>query len=249
MKHILNILILSILIGSQYSADAQTQFISTGKIEFEQKVNMHKRVGDGMWADEMKRRLPQFSTTYFDLRFNEHESTYKIGKEVGDDPWKKMWGGGDEDNDITYNNYDSGHTITTKQVFEKLYRLDDSLMNIEWKIGNDTRDIAGFTCRKAVGKFFDSLYVVAFYTEEILCPAGPGNYHGLPGMILGIAIPRFSTTVFATKLELTALKPTEIAPSPKGKKVSRNDMFAQVKEVFKRWDSDQWQKYFWQTVL
>jgi GLPGLI family protein len=248
MKYILS-LILLVHLATGYEASAQTQFITTGKIEFEQKVNMHKRVGEGMWADEMKRKLPQFSTTYFDLRFDENESTYRAGKEVADDPWKKMWGGGDDGNDVIYNNFDSGHTISTKQVFEKLYRLDDSLLNIEWKIGNDTREIAGFTCRKAVGKFFDSLYVVAFYTEEIITPGGPGNYTGLPGMILGIAIPRFSTTVFATKLELTTPKQSEISPLLKGKKVTRKDMFAQVKEVYTRWNNDEWQKYFWQTVL
>jgi len=228
---------------------AQTQFINSGKIEFEQKVNMYKRIGDGMWADQMKSKLPQFSTTYYDLRFNEHESTYRVGKEAGDDPWKKVWGGSDEDNNITYNNYDSGHTITTKQIWERLYRLDDSLLNIEWKITNDTRTIAGFECRKAVGRFFDTLYVVAFYTEEIISPAGPGNYHGLPGMILGVAIPRFSTTIFATKLELSTPKPAELAPLNKGKKVTRSEMFAQIKEVFTRYSSNEWQKYFWQAVL
>ena len=230
------------------SAFSQERFIVKGKIEFEKKVNMHKRMGDGMWAEQMKSKLPQFSTTYYDLRFNEHESTYRIGKDAGDDPWKKMWGGGDEDNDITYNNYDSGHTVTTKQVFEKLYRLDDSLLNIEWKITNDTRTIAGFECRKAVGRFFDTLYVVAFYTEEIVTPAGPGNYTGLPGMILGLAFPRFSTTIFATKVELTTLKPTELVAPSKGKKIKRNDMYAQVKAATKNWGDD-WQKYYWQAVL
>ena len=230
-------------------ADAQTQFITSGKIEFEQKVNMYKRIGEGTWADEMKSRLPQFSTTYFDLRFNGHESTYRLGRETGDDPWKRMWGGGEDDNNLVYNNYDSGHTVTTKQIFERLYRLDDSLLNIEWRITNDTRTIAGFECRKAVGKFFDSLYVVAFYTDEIMSPAGPGNYCGLPGLILGVALPRFSTTIFATKLELTTPKPNELAPLTKGRKVSRPEMFAQIKEVFTRWDNAEWQKYFWQAVL
>ena len=246
MKHVFSIILL--LVCCLFS-QAQTQFITSGKIEFEKKVNMHKRMGDGMWADQMKSKLPQFSTTYYDLRFNEHESTYRIGKDAGDDPWKKMWGDGDEDNDVTYNNYDSGHTVTTKQIFEKLYRLDDSLLNIEWKITNDTRTIAGFECRKAVGRFLDTMYVVAFYTEEIVAPAGPGNYNGLPGMILGIAFPRFSTTIFATKLELATPKPTELAPLNKGKKVTRTEMFAQIKEVYTRYNSDDWQKYYWQAVL
>lgn len=228
-------------------ANAQTQFITTGKIEFEKKVNMHKRIGDGTWADEIKNKLPQFSTSYFDLRFNGHASTYKAGRET-DDPWKNFWGSDGGDDDIIYNNYDSSKTITTKQVFEKLYRVDDSLLNIEWRITNDTRTIAGFECRKAVGRFYDSLYVVAFYTEEIVTPGGPGNYCGLPGMILGLAFPRFFTTIFATKLELTGFKPNEIIPPVKGKKTNRKEMFAQVKEATKNW-GDEWQKYYWQAVL
>lgn len=227
---------------------AQTQFITSGVIEFEKKVNMHKRLGDNSWADQLKSKLPQFSTSYFDLRFKDNESTFRPGKETADDPWKKVWGDNASDDDMIYNNFDSGRSISTKQVFEKLYRVDDSLLNIEWKITNDTRTIAGFECRKAVGKFYDSLYVVAFYTEEIVTPGGPGNYNGLPGMILGLAFPRFFTTIFATKLELTPPKPNEFKPPVKGKKTSRSEMLAQVKEATKNW-GDEWQKYFWQAVL
>lgn len=230
------------------ASNGQTQFITSGKIEFEKKVNMHKRLGNGSWADQLKDKLPEFSTSYYDLIFNSHASTFKSGREAGDDPWKKFWGGGDEEDDIIYNNYDSTRTVTTKRVFEKLYRIDDSLVNIEWRITNDTRTIAGFECRKAVGRFYDSLYVVAFYTEEIVTPGGPGSYTGLPGMILGLAFPRFFTTIFATRLELVTLKPNDLVPPAKGKKTSRTEMFTQVKAATKDW-GDEWQKYFWQAVL
>jgi GLPGLI family protein len=239
--------LLILALGFTAAGKAQTQFITSGKIEFEKKVNMYKRIGDNSWLDQIKDRLPQFSTTYYDLRFNEHASTYKSGKET-EDPWKNFWGSGDDDEDVIVNNYDSARTITSKHVFEKLFRVDDSLLNIEWKITNDTRTIAGFECRKAVGRFYDSLYVVAFYTEEIVTPGGPGNYCGLPGMILGLAFPRFFTTIFATKLELTSPKPAEFNVPVKGKKATRTEMFAQVKESTKTW-GDEWQKYFWQAVL
>ena len=245
MKHIF----LLIFFGAfAIVSGAQTQFITSGTIEFEKKVNMYKRLGDNSWTEQLKSQLPQFSTSYFDLKFKDNESTFKAGKETGDDPWKKVWGDDGSDDDMIYNNYDSGRTISSKQVFEKLYRVDDSLLNIEWKITNDTRTIAGFECRKAVGRFYDSLYVVAFYTEEIVTPAGPGNYTGLPGMILGLAFPRFFTTIFATKLELTPLKPNEFKAPIKGKKVNRTEMLAEVKAATKNW-GDEWQKYFWQAVL
>lgn len=225
----------------------QTQFIVKGKIEFEKKVNMYKNMGDGIWAEQMKGKMPEFQTTYYELRFDGHQSTYKNGKET-DDPWKKMWGGEQGTEDVIYNNYDSGKTISLKQVFEKNYLIVDSLIKIDWRITNDTRKIAGFECRKAVGRLFDTLYVVAFYTDEILTPGGPANYTGLPGMILGIGFPRFYTTIFATKLELAEVKPTDLAAPTKGKKTNWADMFTQVKSATKDWGKD-WQKYFWQSVL
>lgn len=228
-------------------AFAQTQFIEVGYIEFEKKVNMHKNLGNDTWAESMKSRLPQFSTTYYDLRFNKMVSSYKVGREV-EDPWKKMWGGQQDLEDIVRNDYENLLTVSQKQVFEKTYLLTDSLVNVEWRITDETRDIAGFECRKAVGRLYDSIYVVAFYTPQIITPGGPGNFNGLPGMILGLAIPRFSTTLFATKLVLTTPTEKDLALPTKGKKATRTEMQAQVKEAVKRW-GDNWQKEYYSQIL
>ncbi|MEO7313312.1 MAG: GLPGLI family protein [Chitinophagaceae bacterium] len=226
--------------------NAQPKFILQGKVEYEKKQNMHKKMGDGAWAEEMKSKLPQFRVTYFDLVFNEKESVYKAGREV-EDKFKNMWGDFNGDN-ITYNNYDSGKTTTQKQVFEKLYLVKDSLVNIEWRITNESRTIAGFDCRKAVGRLFDSIYVVAFYTDEIVVPAGPESFSGLPGLILGLALPRLNTTWFATKLELKSISAQDLAIPSKGKKTTRKDMFATVKTATKDWGTDG-AKYMLEAVL
>ncbi|MES2774641.1 MAG: GLPGLI family protein [Bacteroidota bacterium] len=242
-KHILtSLLFASILLQVQ----AQPQFILAGKVEYEKKVNMHKKFGNGTWGDEMRSKMPQFRTTYFDLVFNEKESVYKAGREV-DDKYKNMWGESNSD-DIIYNNYDSTKTIAQNQIFEKTYLLQDSLLQIEWKITNDTRKIAGFECRKAVGRLMDTVYVVAFYTEEIVVPAGPGIYSGLPGLILGMALPRLNTTWFATKLELKTPGPKDLAIPTKGKKTNRKDMYKTILTASKDWGTEA-NKYFLETVL
>ena len=41
---------------------------------------------------------------------------------------------------------------------------------------------------------------------------GPELFTGLPGMILGLAIPRYYTTWFATKVELADIDETKIVP-------------------------------------
>ncbi|NML22224.1 GLPGLI family protein [Pseudoflavitalea sp. G-6-1-2] len=89
---------------------------------------------------------------------------------------------------------------TNSMHFKGIY--EDSLLKMRWQIQNETRNIAGFKCRKAIGTMLDSVVVVAFYCPEIVPQGGPEIFSGLPGMILGIAIPRFYTTWFATKVEV-----------------------------------------------
>jgi GLPGLI family protein len=72
-----------------------------------------------------------------------------------------------------------------KNVWGSNFNVEDSLPHLEWRLTNENRVIAGFNCRKAVAKMFDSVYVFAFYTDEILIPGGPCTIHVLPGMILG----------------------------------------------------------------
>ncbi len=40
--------------------------------------------------------------------------------------------------------------------------FEDSVTYVRWKIDDETRTIAGFKCRKAIGVIMDSVYVVAF---------------------------------------------------------------------------------------
>ena len=83
-------------------------------------------------------------------------------------------------------------------------------------VPHETRNIAGFNCRKAYTILFDSVYVFAFYTDEIMISGGPLGIHGLPGMILGITIPRMHTSWIATKLQINGVDTSIIKPPKKG---------------------------------
>ena len=99
-----------------------------------------------------------------------------------------------------------------KQIVGTNFVISDSIQNIEWKITNENREIAGYNCRKAVGKIMDDVYIFAFYTDEITITGGPCSIHGLPGLILGLSIPRLYTSYVATKVDLTMAKASEIKP-------------------------------------
>ena len=111
-----------------------------------------------------------------------------------------------------------------------------------------TAKIAGFDCRKAVGKVMDSIIVIAFYTDEIVPSGGPESFAGLPGMILGVAIPRMHTTWYATKLQLAELTPTDLAVPKKGKKLAGADFQSQLDVILKRW-GDRGSRIRWQMLL
>lgn len=92
------------------------------------------------------------------------------------------------------------------------------------------------------------MVVIAFFTDEILCNGGPEFFHGLPGMILGVAIPRMHTTWYATKLELMEVNWNQQQLPSRGRKVSRGEYRKQIDQIYQnrgipdhRW---LWQMYF-----
>lgn len=226
------ILIAFFLFGSTV-AGAQT-FVGSGTIEFEVKTNNHKTFGDGIWAEMFKDKIPQFSTYWYKYTFSNNKALYKYDRM--DEKTKLPWGSENLDENVWYSDYESGTFVDQKFVFDNTYLLSDSLMKIDWKlVPNETREIAGFSCRKAVGKIFDSVYVFAFYTDEITISGGPMGIHGLPGMILGITIPRMYTSWIATKLELNAINAGQIIAPTKGKKKKAAELQETVKKATSDW--------------
>ena len=63
------------------------------------------------------------------------------------------------------------------------YLIEDNKPNIEWKIENESKEILGFKCKKAVGKFRGRNYI-AWFTSELPVSLGPWKIDGLPGLIL-----------------------------------------------------------------
>lgn len=231
MKKIIGIFIICLAA----KANAQ-QFISSGTIEFEMRMNNHKSMGEGVWADMFRDKIPQFSTYWYSYTFDNNKSLYKFDRQ--DEKSKVPFFNNNIDEDVWYNDFETSTSIKRKFVFDDHYLLTDSLSQINWKlVPNETREIAGFNCRKAVGILFDSVYVFAFYTDEILIPGGPMGLHGLPGMILGITIPRMYSSWIATKVDIVNVNKASITPPLKGKKKQGRELIETVKKATSDWGS------------
>jgi len=213
-----------------------TIFLTEGKIEFEKRVNQYALMDEGdSWSDLQKKTMPKFKTTYFDLLFAKNRTIYQPGRENPDNN-KMGWGGdGVAQENVVYTELDSARSVSQKKVFETVFLIQDSTRRIQWKITDETRLIAGFQCRRANALIMDSIYVVAFYTDDIITPGGPESFTGLPGMILGISLPHQHVTWFATKVSAKPLTAAELKIPTRGKKVTNASLRESLNDVMKDW--------------
>jgi len=236
------ILILSIF-TVHFSILAQDIFITKGKIEFEKRINIHKNLDDQAseddggfdWISQVKKQTPEFNVTYFNLYFDGHKTLYKPGREVTTAQKIPDWFRGPANDNIVFCDLQFGKSTTQKSVYESTFLIQDSLRNAKWKITSDTREIAGFNCRKATTVIMDSVFVVAFYTDQIITTGGPESFNELPGMILGLVIPRLHATWYATKVELVTPTTAELTAPTKGKKANNDALVQQLKTSMKDW--------------
>lgn len=212
-------------------------FVSEGKIRFEKKTNLHDQMqedGDNSWSELAKKAIPHFKVDYFDLLFTKNKTLYLTGPNNPENNKIPDWISMPETNAV-FSDLDNEKSIAQKTVFEQLYLIQDSTRKIRWKITDETRTIAGFNCRRANALIMDSVYVVAFYTDEITTSGGPESFSGLPGMILGVALPHQHITWFATSVQSVPVGEPEMKIPVKGKKSTAKGLLDTLNDRMKDW--------------
>lgn len=245
------LLILCILI-SAVASQAQQQFLVKGKIEYERRINVHRQYDlteeNSSFFKEYVSKLPRTNVTYFEMEFTPGKTIYKPGKRDPEGNPPNLWAVGPAKENVVLMDFEKQEISCLKKVYEETFLVQDSLRKAIWKISDETRIIAGFECRKAVAKLFDSVYIVAFYTDEIAVSGGPESFNGLPGMILGLAIPRLYSTWFATKVELVEAPAADFVIKGRGKKTTEKGLLTTLQSSFKDW-GNQAGRYTWWALL
>ena len=125
-------------------------------------------------------------------------------------------GGGPDGGDL-YKNFAQQKGLQSTELAGKLFLIVDTLNPQPWKLTEETKKILGYTCYKAIRKTIaprmtmrtmsmggpnseetvksnspasapKEIETVAWYTNDIITPAGPENYGLLPGLILEIDV-------------------------------------------------------------
>ncbi|MCZ4223897.1 GLPGLI family protein [Pedobacter rhodius] len=250
LKHII---ICTIIFLANNCFAQNVHFIKNGIIEFEKRSNMYalikKKINKNNESymqqafDNYKKNNPQFKAAKSTLKFNSDRALYKFDDESTPATNNWLYNNPIADlKNIIATDFKTETSIIQKSVYEATYLVKDSVRKINWKITDETRDIAGYECRRANAIIMDSVYVVAYYCNQIAVSGGPESFTGLPGMILGLALPHDNITWFATKITEVTVPEKELLPPAKGKPIDNAGLKKVLIAVFKD-DGDYAQPY------
>jgi len=200
--------------------------IHEGEILFQKRVNAYAILDEfyvnnatfnrNKFAENYKSGNPQFGVTNFTLLFNDHVTLYSPNSKIANTPEVSLL----QMLKIVYSDLTKNTFIAKKTIFDQDYLVGDTSDKVEWKITNEMKDIAGFSCRRANAIIMDSVYVVAFYTDRIVPRGGPEFIKGLPGMVLGVALPHEHMSWFATQVTAKQVPHDQIKPPSGGEAIN-----------------------------
>jgi len=268
MNTIIKILVLALtLIVVRVNAQ-DFQGLATYKSQRKVDIKLDStQVNSEMHQQMLEMLKKQFERTY-NLSFNREESVYKEEEALappqpsGVQVVVAIAGG----SDILYKNTKDQRYTNQNDLFGKIFLIKDKLKPIEWKLESETKNIGEYTCFKAtttreqekrVGGIsinkekdldtedekapeMETITITAWYTPQIPVSTGPGNYHGLPGLILEVN--DGSETVICNKIVLNPKDNVDISEPKKGKEVTQSEfdeiMDKKMKEMKERYNSE-----------
>ncbi len=82
-----------------------------------------------------------------------------------------------------YQSFEKKKLVRFQKIGIKEYIIENDLPVIYWKIENETKEIATYTCQKATGVYAGRNYT-AWFAPDLPYTSGPWKLSGLPGLIL-----------------------------------------------------------------
>jgi GLPGLI family protein len=207
---------------------------SEGVITFEEKINLHRRLTD----ESMKAMIPEFRSSNMMFYFKGEECVYKPDESEEDEETNSGGGGAimrfrRPQGDI-YRNLATNKQVSTSEWAGKKYLIEDTLKQRAWKIGTETKKVAGYECTKATFKdTAQKTDVTVWFTMDLALAAGPQTFGSLPGMILEVDVNNGEMFMVAKKIELKKIKDKDIAAPTKGEKITQAELRKKREEWIK----------------
>ncbi len=245
--------VLSFLLSFCFSAVLVAQDVQ-GVVTYKSVKKLNFDVDETKLNDEMKlglAMLKKMSKKTFKLTFNKAVSLYREDENLPPIGMENFTNFGETK--IIFKNLEEERYTSQNESFSKKFLVEDELEKHDWKLTNETKMIAGYECFKATkiieipvlkvrvsANGFEGeeevnkkpkmrqQEVVAWYTAQIPISNGPGMYHGLPGLILGVY--DGMANIVCDKINVNPKKEIVIKEPEKGTKVNQEEYDQIVQE-------------------
>lgn len=194
----------------------------------------------------MQEQLSKGFQKDYTLKFNQKESLYTENEKL-DAPSVKnssVTVTVSTDKQIFYKNTAKNTYTRQQELMGKMFLIKDSLEMPDWKLEKESKMIGKYTCFKATWtrevttrefssdeegakEVTEEKTTTVWYTPQIPINNGPGNYWGLPGLILEVQDGK--NRLLCSEIILNPEDEFEIEAPKKGKKVSQSE-FNEIRE-------------------
>lgn len=117
-----------------------------------------------------------------------------------------------------YYDFDKNEMIRQMEFMTRDFLITNQIDRLPWKLTKKKIKVQDYICFGAELKK-EEKNITAWFTPEIPVSTGPGEFYGLPGLILAVEV-NGETTFLAKSIELNPPKESEISKPDDGKKVT-----------------------------
>lgn len=221
-----------------------------GKAVYKTKKQFNVQFDSTQVNDEMMKKMRERLKSHFErdytLKFSNVHSLYteneKLEKPSVDNGAIKVEVSASRDE--LFKNVVEGTYTRQQDLMGKMFLIKDSLQTPDWKLEKETKMIGKYTCFKATRsrevtrREFRSgeeeateskkeVTTTVWYTPEIPVQHGPGDYWGLPGLILEVQ--EDDLNILCSEIILNPAEDLKIQQPAKGKVVSQEE-FIRIRE-------------------
>lgn len=200
---------------------------TSGTVTYEQKINIHKNLPLEM--EGMKDRIPEFRTTNHKLSFDTDKVAYEQVKreETDNDSSNRRRRGrggrfGSRDGGKRFANLSTNTVVATRDLMGKKFLVKGEPTDYKWKMTGKSKQVGSYLCQEATWQD-STTQIVAWFTPMIPVQAGPGDYTGLPGLILHMDIDDGEREITATDIQLGSVDAAVLVEPTEGEEVTQEE--------------------------
>ena len=155
MKTFIKSITLILVIAGNFCYAQNARFTTSGTVEYDKSSNIYAIMPRLITKEneyymkpayEAIRKQPQFRVLKSTLKFGDNKTLFTpIPPEIGSGNSVVI----SEQINTVYSDLEKSTAVSEKDVYGDKILLTDSTRKIDWKITDETRDIAGFSCRRA----------------------------------------------------------------------------------------------------